>query len=183
MNEEQQPMQYQPTPTEESMGFGYFQAPQKVGDETIKWQLDPVDVIEEIEYYLKAYMRTPEGWKPNDFNAKPMMTAEGINCFLGTLRNYLNKNVVLSNLTETDVKVIMRDVCRTLRVFLVSNHKQFEIKKKNWDQIKFNAENQIFAFLLRAKDNGERLRWMKTQQIMEQHTTVEETPKKKFGLF
>lgn len=161
---------------------GYYQEPQRLSDETIRWQLDPTDVLDEIRYSLKAYVKTSEGWKLNDFNARPKMTDEGVNSFLGTLRSYLNKNVVLSNLSEEEVIEIMKDLCKTLRMFLAANHKIYKINKNDFTEIYTNAENQIYCFLLRAKNNGERLRWMKTQTVSEVKQTVnQEQPKRRWA--
>lgn len=161
--------------------IGYFPTQNRLSDESIRWQLDPEDVIQEIEYSLKNYVKINGSWQANDFNAKPMMTNEGISCFLQIIRSYSNKINLLGNIDEEQINMIMRDVCKTLRVFLVANHKRFEIEKSKFDQIKLNAENHIYILLSRPKNNGERLRWMKTQQVIE-NKMIDES-KKKTGLF
>ena len=162
--------------------IGYFAPPQSLSDETIRWQLDPTDVIDELRYYLKAFTKKDDGWEKNDFNAQPKMTEEGVNSYMGILRSYLNKNVVLSNLSEDEIIEIMKDLCKTLRLFLVGNYKAYKIQKKDFSEIYHNTENQIYMFLLRAKNNGERLRWMKTQTVNEVKQTFDERPKKRFGV-
>lgn len=164
--------------------LGYLQAPKVVSDETIRWQLDPTDVLDEIKFYLKQYDKDNGGkWKPIFKDVTPLMSDEGINDLMGTLRGYVNKNLVLSNLNDKQIVEVMCDVCKTLRVFLVCKHKQYRIEKKNFDNIYHTIENHIYIFLLRALNNGERRHLRETHQFSEIKQSVEQREKKKFGVF
>lgn len=149
--------------------------------DALKYTLDPEDAMKQLEHYLRAevFDHDSGSWRPNEFNAKPLMTKEGINNYIGHLRGYINKDNVLSNVTLDQIKLIMRDVCKTMRMFLVLNQKRYEIDKKHFTTIYHTTENHIYMFLCRAKDNGERLRLMSQMHIMEQNSRVEEVGRKK----
>ena len=164
-------MEEQPQEEGRSPEFGgvgaYFPQPQKLDGETIRWQLDPTDVLDEIKHYLKQEVKDDDGnWNLVFDKVKPLMTDEGINSLMGILRSYLNKNTVLSNLHEETIKIIMKDVNRTMRFFLVANFKGFKISTSNFTQVYHCVENHVYCFLLRAKDNGERLRFKKYIKLL-----------------
>lgn len=158
--------------------------------ETIKFRLDPNDVISKIEHALKGEHWVTEQLKDSD--GKPVvdrksalpiliegykkagfaMTNEyGALAISNTLSTMLGKNTLLSNLTEEEVNLICRNIGHATLNLIESEHRSFDISASYMETIIFPVTTEpLFQALKRAQGAGERDSISKSWQVHEMHS-------------
>src|SRR3990167_3389378 len=70
----------------------------------IQWQLDPEDVITNLEHTLLGHRRNPDTLEWEGQACEALCNDKGVRALMSVVRMHLNKVVELSNLNEIDVK-------------------------------------------------------------------------------
>ncbi len=154
---------------------------QEQKSELIKWQLDPQDIISEIELNLKglAYEEVMiEG------NAEPvmrlvkkyapLMNQDGVNGILSTSRSFFTKLFILSNFKTEEINRMTIIYGHALIDLLSLKYKKYEIDEAQLSMIVIMLVNIFYSSLMRAKDGGERDFLKMTEKHVE--TFVERPP-------
>lgn len=134
-----------------------------------RWQQDLDDSIELLKHDLMNEELTEAGFKPRqeffgyDENGnaqyrpiKPLMNGTGIYLMITTVRRYLNRNVMMSNLSEEIILRILKRLKITLVINLGANYKEYEIDATNLPLIVKLIMDSVEATLYRSLENGER---------------------------
>lgn len=151
-----------------------------------QWQLEPGDVIAEIEHYLKG-----EAWdsRKNKGNGgwkvihRPMLSKDGIKDLIFSLRMHMNKGVILSNFDDKEVKRLAKENRHFLEEFIFLNHKKYNIDPNSYTNIVISVDHAIFSVLKRAYKEGEKKFLGRAERRIESH--VREPQRRGFigGLF
>lgn len=158
VQEQQQPVIYPPLRKQEN-------------DKTIRWKIDPDDVIQEIAHFLRGdtFNDNTGEWDENKSKKNHRLcNDEGIRTFTTYLRAYLNKNIILSNYDQKMInKVAMENALNVIKLIYTSYDK-FDIDKRNFDMILSMIDNNVYATLLRAKEGFFVNHLSTTQRYIEQ---------------
>ena len=130
----------------------------RISDDVIKWQLEPLAVLVEIEYYLKGFYFDDKTkcWKQTGHS---LMNDVGVNTIITYLRSGpLNKNVVQGNFDGKTVRQQVLNMKVALIGLFFSNWRNYNIDKTNLPMIVDMISIQVYAFLSRTIDDGERKR-------------------------
>jgi len=144
----------------------------------IRWQLDPAEIIEEMEHKLKG-----EVWdaKTQKFVRRagrdPLMNEDGINVILSLISPVISKVVILSNLKEEDIDAMMLDFSKNLICLFASEYHKFGIKKQYIPSIKTFICMIVQATLNRALNEGERKFLGRTERVSQVFTDRERSNK------
>jgi len=140
----------------------YFKSDEQ--ENLIRWQLDIQEELERIENLLRKYIpKTDKNGRV--YYAQPreedqLFNEKGINEILNLLAWYLNKNIILSNFSEEDIKVRCKQFHKFLTNFIFNNYQEFGLdtkeKIKHYPMIVMNLTNTVEAAYNRALNGGER---------------------------
>lgn len=149
-------------------GFGQYDAPTFFKNEEqenlIRWQLDIHEELERIEHLLRKHVPGVDS-KGRTYFKEPneedkLFNETGINEILNLLAWYLNKNIILSNFKEDDIKMRCKQFHRYLTDFIFNNYQRFGLntkeKIKHYPMIVMNLTNTVEAAYNRALNGGER---------------------------
>lgn len=150
-----------------------------------KWQLQTEELVQLIEYDLRRLVfrinQNGRGEWVAVEGLKPKMNEIGIRDTIALIRTYLNKDVILSDLTEADVNQMSLDFADTLCCKLVLSFEEYGIMESDMDGI-MNISNLVYMALKRPKNAGEREFIKATTQITQAPQPQEaEKPKTMFG--
>jgi len=126
----------------------------------MKWQITPSDVLIEIAYNLRgfAFDEGKEQWiKLFD----PQMSERGIQAILSRLKFYVNKNWVLTSISDEDIRKLTMAFADSLIVLFKNNWEEFGIEKTKLTSITTDIVSLVFATLQRAKE-GKTLQHLET---------------------
>ena len=94
-------MQYAGQPVNSAFGFAQQ-------DNLIKWQLELDNILERIEHILRGDILFSEngktGWKKNPDHTQWILNEYGVNEIMRVLSSYLNRNTILSDYTEEEIR-------------------------------------------------------------------------------
>lgn len=123
-------------------------------DGLIKWQLEPSDIIEEIEHYLKGMVWDTKKKCYIVIPDRRMMNDKGINKFLTILRGHLSKIMSLSNLSNDEIKRLSRECRQAVIDEIYYNGDLFDIDNSFRDTLVMVIDHKVYCFLKQAKDGG-----------------------------
>jgi len=159
-------------------------APPKRSEETIRWQLSVEDLIETMQMLLAGmvYSERENKWKPLGIR---LMNDKGIRTMVTVLSFHVNKNIMLSNFNNKEIRSMMERIHRAIasRISLSfdkNGKSDFDIEKANLDLITHSVTNFIWGGLKRAELGAEKKFLSETQRITEKIVTK---PEKKKGGF
>lgn len=130
----------------------------------IEFQLDIKEELERIERLLRKHVPKIDDkgrmhyQKPN--KEEELFNERGVNEILNLLAWYLNKNIILSNFSEEDIQIRMKQFGYELIDLIFNNYEAFGLNDK--EKIKYypitiiNIINTIEASYYRALNGGER---------------------------
>lgn len=170
---------YDPSPLNRATSFA-----QPQDTETIKWKVDPEEVIDEIVHYLRgdSWNNITNEWIYNQDKDRQLCNDKGLNVFSTHLRGVLNKNIILSNFSEDDIKILAKENAENIAKLIFMCCEEFGIKKQNFDVILQLIDNNVFSSLLRAKNGFFVHHLSTTQRHIEQQTSfISESEKKQPG--
>lgn len=133
-------------------------------DNLIKYQLDIKEELERIEHLLRKHVPKIDA-KGNLYYESPkeedrLFNEKGVNEILNILAWYLNKNILLSNYDDKDIKDRCRQFSLFFKRFIFNNHEEFGLdtdeKQMHYPMIHMNIVNTIEAAYNRALHGGER---------------------------
>lgn len=140
----------------------------------IEWQLDLSKELELISHQLRGHVieRDEDG---NEYWAEPtviingkkvtdeerkLLNEKGAQEVEKIIRNYLNRNTLLSNYDETTIKQRMYQFAERLRRFIFLNYEEFglttDYKMKHFEMIVMNICDMVESAYYRALGGGER---------------------------
>ena len=130
----------------------------------IRWQLDIHEELERIEHLLRKHIPKKDSKGKTYYMTPPLkdqiFNEVGINEILNLLAWYLNKNILLSNFKEEDIKLRCLQFHNYLTDFIFNNYQKFGLdnkeKIKHFPMIVMNLTNTIEASYNRALNGGER---------------------------
>lgn len=130
----------------------------------IRWQLDIHEELERIEHLLRKHIPKTDKKGNVYFVAPPVeqqiFNETGVNEILNLLAWYLNKNILLSNFTEEEIKVRCLQFHNELTDFIFNNYQKFGLdnkeKIKHYPMVVMNIVNTVEASYNRALHGGER---------------------------
>lgn len=133
-------------------------------DNLIRWQLDIHEELQRIEHLLRKHIPKTDKDGNTYFVEPPkedqIFNETGINEILNLLAWYLNKNILLSNFREEEIKIRCLQFHRTLTDFIFNNYQHFGLdnreKIKHYPIVVMNITNTIEASYNRALNGGER---------------------------
>jgi len=119
--------------------------------DTLLLRLDPTMALMNIKYSLLRLKHDP---KTNTYikinNLPPKLTEEGVEDLLIELQSRMSVDKVLSNLKETKINDITRQVGEVVLNFIFFNSDKYEIEESQWDSILWIVAHNIDIFLRRA---------------------------------
>lgn len=133
-------------------------------DNLIKWQLDIKEELARIEHLLRKHVPKTDT-EGNIYYEEPtkenqLFNEMGINEIMNLLAWYLNKNIILSNFGEDEIKIRCWQFSQYLSDFIFNNYQKFGLdtkeKIKHYPMIVMNVTNTIEAAYNRALNGGER---------------------------
>ena len=142
-------------------------------DNLIKWQLDIKEELVRIEHLLRKHVPKADD-KGNVFYTEPeecnkLFNELGVNEIMNVLAWYLNKNIILSNFTEEDIKLRCRQFGDFLADFIFNNYQRFGLntkeKIKHYPMVVMNIINTVEAAYNRALNGGERQSLREARQV------------------
>ena len=127
-----------------------FQTLQAAHDDLTRWQLDLDEVINELELSLKGMVFDPsrKRWVQR---YKPRANEEGISSVMTEVRSRLNKNFILTNLEDSDIKRIMIEINTAIINKIILCRKEMGIDKTDIESIVDMIDHAVFATLKRAE--------------------------------
>lgn len=166
-------------PPQQQMPFIMGQTPMEQMGQNITKLTNPHQIIESIELNLRGLKK----WKGEliKFRQIPYMNEEGINDVMGLVHAHISQNTVMSNLSDREIKGIMRLLVYTLGKMLMLNRKKYSIAKtEDRTTIMDIILIPCFVCLKRPFEQGER-RFLKGA-VYEQYLSMPDYDKSKTGL-
>src|SRR6056297_1479260 len=126
-------------------------------EDALRLKLDPTDLLQRIENFLKGKAVTI---KDNKYvtvsTGKPLANSEGVQAILNTISMIINKDCVMGNLSDDEIRSIILDIKKDMAYDLMTKCDDWDIDRKNRLMIAHNVEKLARIFLSRTKDNKER---------------------------
>ena len=140
-----------------------------------RWQLDLTEMLDELCHHFRGdeYDHKENTWVTNI--EYKLMNEKGIREVVNQLR-MANRNIFLSNLTEDEIRSMMKYFMISFTVFLSLKWSQFEIDKKNMTLIKELVVFTLYPALKRSQLAGERKSLYQTQRVIESTITHPNQP-------
>ena len=115
-----------------------------------KWQLSPLDTIEEIRQRLKGnyYNESKAQWV---YACEPWMNDEGIGRLSSIINFYVNKNVQLSYFEPEIIENMTIQFSFALSEFLRFHYAQYGVRKEHVDIVANMITDFVYAALQRAR--------------------------------
>lgn len=123
---------------------------QPIDEGTRKWQLSPLDTIEELRQRLRgAYFNEAKGiWEQV---CDPWMNEEGIGRVSNILNFYINKNMQLSYFEPDIIENMQIEFCKILSEFMRFHQSQYGVMKEHVWIISNMLADCVYAALQRAR--------------------------------
>jgi len=138
-------------------GFGTHIATERRPNERLNQQrLNTTDILEDIEHQLKGeiYNEEEDSWEEK--GNKVIKTEEGIKSIMSFLYQFLNRNVILSELKEKKIDIIIYHLAEEVTWHLMENADTYTNNDTtNLDMIKGIVCNTAYFSMCRALNRGE----------------------------
>ncbi len=130
----------------------------------MRWQLDPKDVLDEIEMQLRG-----QEWKNKKkvVYRKPLMNSLGIGSVKVILRGHLHTSNALTEVTKEEAYSLTHGVAELINDQLYINGEKWGVDDSDKTIINNLVEDSVFLFLMRPVDGKERERWTKTYKLQD----------------
>lgn len=122
---------------------------QAMDDSGRRWQLSPLETIEEIRQRLRGcYFDEVTGrWQKI---CEPWMNEDGIGRFSNILNFYINKNIQLSYFEQETIDNMIVDFAKELSEFMRFHYKAYGVKKEHVGILSVMLTDSVYAALQRA---------------------------------
>lgn len=129
-----------------------------------RWQLELNDILERIEHILKGDKpEFREGniiWTDNPEKDQNTLNDRGVKEVLKILAIYVNRNTILSDYEDDEIRVVLLDFGKRLNNLLFMKYDEYgmenEEKRKEYEMIVGAVCDIIYSAYKRAKHGGER---------------------------
>ncbi len=151
-------------------------------DNLVKWQLDIKEELARIEHLLRKHVPKRDS-NGNMYYAEPdekeqLFNETGVNEILNILAWYLNKNIILSNFGEDQIKLRCSQFHQYLTDFIFNNYQRFGLdtkdKIKHYPIVVMNIVNTVEAAYYRALGGGERDSLREARQVTQSESMMPE---------
>lgn len=160
----EEPVSYQDQGMPPNTGmFNPYQEMQNKSNEFSRYRIDFEDDIIKFDLILAQEFENEDGVRVSIPGSKPLCNPLGRARLVSMLRAMLNKNNVMSNLSETDVRVHGRGFRNNIVNILFNNYREFGINRSDFDFIVDSMNTIGFCLLKRPWRAGER-------ESIDQHT-------------
>lgn len=165
-----------------SSGFNRSSAPSQ--NAVVEWQLNLDKELELIHHQIRGHVikRDEDGkeyWAEPDDKEQALLNEKGSQEVEKIIRNYLNKNLLLSDFKEKVINERVMQFAHRLRRFLYLNYEEFGLttyyKQKHFEMIVMNIVDMVESAYNRARDGGERQSLTTIRQII-QSENIENRP-------
>lgn len=145
----------------------------------VEWQLNLDKEFELIHHQIRghALKRRENGteyWDKPEDEEQALLNEKGAQEVEKVIRNYLNKNILLSDFTEIQINERVRDFAHRLRRFIYLNYEEFGLttyyKQKHFEMLVMNIVDMVEASYRRALNGGERQSLTTIRQIIQQES-------------
>jgi len=128
---------------------------EKAGNEILKWQLEFQRDIEDWKEHMRGKVRDPHTgeWKAEGVK---LMNERGIRFVASIMYLHMNKNTILTDLTEDIILDTCSILCGFFNEHFLLKGRDYNMAKENMDLIITSIMDIFYFALLRAKDGGER---------------------------
>jgi len=150
----------------------------------IQWQLDIEQELELIERLLRGHrlVRDKEGnqkWEEPEDEDEALFNEKGVQEVMKFVRMYINKNLLLSNFSEEQINIRVRQFGERLTRFIYLNYEDFGMdtyyKQKHFEMVVMNFTDMIESAYMRALNGGER-RSLREARTVTQNESVNPYP-------
>lgn len=145
-------------------------------DNLIKWQLDIKEELVRIEHLLRKHVPKVTADGKGVIYVDPpkedqLFNEAGVNEIMNLLAWYLNKNIILSNFSEDEIRLRCRQFNDFLADFILNNYQRFGLdnkdKIKHYPIVVMNITNTVEAAYHRAL-NGSENKGLRTARNVQQ---------------
>lgn len=150
------------------------QPPATFGDALTRWQLDPEELLDRIERFLrrqvwsndmKCYVQIP--------GVDPLANERGISTMLAYLSSLLDpRSVTLSNFDDDDVRRLAKQARTAIRDIITLRYRDYGIDADYIPFIVYNCDSIIYGTLRRGFEEGERKFLSTTHQTIERRDVI-----------
>lgn len=133
----------------------------------VQQTLDVTTIIDSIEHMLKGEVQLWSEkkdcwiWEPK---GEKQMNEMGVKAVMTTISFHVNKDIILSTLTQDEIRTICNHLHVDLALQFVYRSEEFGIKKANRNLLISSIMNLIYVTLKRAIKGDEKLFLSKTQR-------------------
>lgn len=136
----------------------------KASDDIARWQLELNDILEKAEHVLKGDILEFENnqliWKDNPNMENNTMNKNGVQICMKFLSLYVNRNTILSDYTEEEVRYKVLDFGKRFNNLIFLKYDEMgmdnEEKRKEYASIVGAMTDIVHSAYARAKDGRER---------------------------
>lgn len=133
-------------------------------NDIVKWQLELNDILEKAEHILRGDIVTFENnnivWKPNPNADENTLNEFGVMLIMKCLSNYINRNTILADYTDQEIREKVFDFGRELNNLIFMKYEEMgmddENKRKEYPMLVLTMKDIVHSAYSRAKDGGER---------------------------
>jgi len=132
----------------------------------VEWQLDFKNELVDIERLLRSDIKVYDEklgrdvWKRNPNKAFVVFNDQGVNDILREIRMFLNKNTVLSNYKDEEIRLRIRQFGHELRGLIYNNYEEYgldnEYKINNYPIMTITILQMVESAYRRAMNGEER---------------------------
>jgi hypothetical protein len=149
----------------------------KTSDDVARWQLELNDILEKAEHILRGdNVRYKDGaviWMPREDAENNTLNEYGVQLIMKVLSMYINRNTILSDYTEEEVRLKTLDIGKELNNLIFKKSDEMglitEDKRKEYPMIVREITDVIHSAYARAKDGRERESYRKMISVSQQN--------------
>ena|SRR3990167_2900335 len=167
-----------------NMSRGGMQMPQNQ-NAIVEWQLNLDKELDLIHHQIRGHIikkdeRGNDHWEKPEDSEQELLNEKGAQEVEKIIRNYLNKNTLLSDYTEQQIMDRVKQFAHRLRRFIYMNYEEFGLttyyKQKHFEMIVMNMVDMVESAYMRAKDGGERQSLTTIRQIIQSENVESARP-------
>lgn len=139
-------------------------------EQILKWQQDLSQELENFKHELLREININGTWKREQievYDSKnneikkidmpPIINRVGVAYVLNTVKRYLNRNTMRSNLSDAIIRRIMKSFGFALALNIAENYDKYELDMSQYHSLNVNSRHIVETTLYRALNNGERI--------------------------
>jgi len=149
----------------------------RISDDVARWQLELNDILEKAEHVLKGdVVKFEKGsilWIARSDPQNNTLNEYGVQLIMKCLAMYINRNTILSDFTEEEVRLQTYDFARKLNDLIFMKYDEMgmntEDKRKEYPIIVEMMKAIVYSAYSRAKDGRERESYRKMISVSQQN--------------